>query len=127
MRAQYPKELRELSWDTVYQRPDLQIRTIVLMTRDLYMYYKPSSTGDAALHFADAAYNGGRGGVDRERRACKISSGCDHTQWFGHVEKYCLKSKKALYGNRSACDINRHHVKDVTVTRAQKYQKYFWY
>lgn len=98
------------------------------MNRDLYRYYLPSSSSpEAALAFADAAYNGGQGGVDRERRACKISQGCDHREWFGNVEKYCLKSKTALYGNRSACDINRHHVKDVLKIRATKYQKYFWY
>ena len=96
------------------------------MTRDLYSYYIKSSNSPLdALAFADAAYNGGRGGLDRERRACLIDRACDHTKWFDNVEHYCLKSKKALYGNRSACDINRHHVKDVVLIRANKYQKYF--
>lgn len=127
MRIKYPKELRELSWQTIYTRPDLQIRTLVLMNRDLYSYFLPSSSSKLeALAFTDAAYNGGRGGVDRERRACLIDKKCDHTRWFGNVEKYCLKSKSALYGNRSACDINRHHVRDVLKIRAEKYRLAFW-
>ena len=74
-----------------------------------------------ALAFADAAYNGGVSGVNNERRACKMTPGCDPNKWFGHTEKLCLKSKVALYGNRSACDINRHHVKDVLLVRSNKY------
>lgn len=96
------------------------------MTKDLYEYYLPSSSSiDSALQFADAAYNGGVGGLDKERRACKLSSGCDHTKWYNNVEHYCLKSKVAIYGNRSACDINRHHVNDVTRIRADKYKHLF--
>lgn len=94
--------------------------------RDNFKYYKPYSNNELeALAFADAAYNGGIGGLDTERRACKLSSSCDHTKWFDNVELFCMKSKTALYGNRSACDINRHHVKDVIIIRAPKYLPYF--
>jgi len=93
--------------------------------RDNYTYYLPySNNALEALAFADAAYNGGIGGLDRERRACKISSSCNHTLWFNNVEKYCLKSTTALYGTRSACDINRHHVRDVLFNRYYKYVPY---
>jgi hypothetical protein len=33
-----------------------------------------------------------------------------------------LKSRKVLYGNRSASDINRHHVHDVINVRSVKYR-----
>jgi hypothetical protein len=126
IRSTHPKELYELSWDNIYTRPDLQIRALVLKSRDNYNYYRPYSNNDLeALAFADAAYNGGVGGLDAERRACKLAPGCDHTKWFGNVELYCLKSKVALYGNRSACDINRYHVKDVLLTRINKYTLFF--
>lgn len=126
IRSLHKKELGELSWDNIYTRPDLQIRAVVLKSRDNYNYYRPYSHNDLeALAFADAAYNGGIGGLDSERRACKLAPGCDHTKWFGNVELYCLKSKAALYGNRSACDINRHHVKDVLLTRISKYTLFF--
>lgn len=126
MRQQYPVELRELSWSVVYSRPDLQMRTIVLMMRDLYNFFEPLSYNSIhAYAFADAAYNGGQGGVNRERRACNISADCDPSKWFDHVEKYCLKSRAVLYGKRSACDINRHHVQDVMHIRSNKYKPFF--
>ena len=124
IRDKHP-ELRELNWGNVYTRPDLQIRAVVFKMKDNYQYYIRYADSDNALAFADAAYNGGIGGTDAERRACKIATSCNPSQWFDNVEKFCLKSKAALYGQRSACDINRHHVKDVLVTRAPKYKKYF--
>lgn len=78
-----------------------------------------------AMAFADAAYNGGIRGLQQERRACGMSTDCDPSKWFGHVERYCLKSRVALYGNRSACDINRHHVYDVLVVKLNKYSAFF--
>lgn len=118
-------ELKELTWYNVYTRPDLQLRAVVLKMRDNYQYYARYTDSENALAFADAAYNGGIGGVDRERRACKISGNCNASKWFENVELFCLKSKAALYGQRSACDINRHHVKDVLITRAPKYRQFF--
>ncbi|NBX97545.1 lytic murein transglycosylase [bacterium] len=123
MRKVDPQGLNELRWDTVYQRPDLQIRVIVLMTRQNWSRIQNLVPEDGArLHMTDAAYNGGLGGLLNERRACAGRDGCDPNQWFGHVEKVCLKSTKPLYGGRSACDINRHHVYDVIHTRMPKYK-----
>ncbi len=116
--------LQALHWDTIYARPDLQMRTVVLMSKRNFDAVVPASAHVHALHrlaFADAAYNGGLAGVRQERRACGLTTGCDAAQWFGHVEQLCLKSHAALYGGRSACDINRHHVRDVLTTRMPKY------
>jgi hypothetical protein len=71
---------------------------------------------------ADAAYNGGMRGLQSERRACRMAAGCDPGRWWAHVEHQCLKSRAPLYGTRSACDINRHHVHDVIHKRAPKYR-----
>jgi membrane-bound lytic murein transglycosylase MltF len=124
IRVAHP-ELKELSWANIYSRPDLQIRAVVFKMKDNYTYFLQYTDWFNAYAFADAGYNGGNGGVNNERRACKISSKCNPALWFGNVELFCLKSKAALYGNRSACDINRHHVKDVLVTRSTKYVPYF--
>jgi hypothetical protein len=125
LKHKYPKELSELSWQVVYDRPDLQIRALTLMMRDNYQYFnKHVKNPYDAYAFADAAYNGGVGGVNHERRACKLASWCNPDLWFNNVEKLCLKSKVALYGNRSACDINREHVQDVINTRSAKYALY---
>lgn len=118
LRDQYSAELSGLSWGSVYQRPDLQLRALVLMSRDSARSFRASP---AWLHFGDAGYNGGVAGVQKERRACKLSSGCDPAQWFGHVERHCLKSRQPLYGSRSACDINREHVAAVFKIRRAKY------
>lgn len=122
MRRQYP-DLREWSWANVYKRPDLQLRAIVLMNRANYQALEAVTSKDARLAFTNAAYNGGLSGVRSERRACGLKSGCDPQQWFGHVEHTCTKSRAVLYGNRSACDINRHHVRMVMLVRSAKYAR----
>jgi hypothetical protein len=121
MRSTHPA-LRELSWATIYQRPDLQLRALVLKVHGDYRSLGVISDPLARLAFADAAYNGGMGGVQKERRACGLKTGCDPQKWFGNVEQTCLKSKAALYGTRSACDINRNHVRDVVLVRSPKYR-----
>jgi hypothetical protein len=121
MRERHPG-LRELDWSNVYQRPDLQMRAVVLKVRQDFATLWAVQDRQTRLAFADAAYNGGLGGVQRERRACELKAGCDPQQWFGHVEHTCLKSRAPLYGSRSACDINRHHVADVLRVRSPKYQ-----
>lgn len=118
-----PRGLNELRWDTVYQRPDLQMRVIVLMTRQAWNRLDKLVPAEMPrLAMTDAAYNGGIGGVINERRACGLRPGCNPNEWFGHVEHVCLKSKQPLYAGRSACDINRHHVHDVLHTRMPKYR-----
>jgi hypothetical protein len=119
LRNQYRAELAGWSWGNVYNRPDLQLRAIVLMSRDLARRYRAAPD---ALSFADAAYNGGQTGVDKERRACAMSAGCDPGRWAGHVELHCLKSRQPIYGTRSACDINRQHVHAVMLERPAKYR-----
>ena len=118
LRNEYGAELGQLSWQTIYQRPDLQLRALVLMSRDAV---KPFRYSPAMLVFGDAAYNGGASGTQKERRACQMSTGCDPGYWFGNVEIHCLKSRQPLYGGRSACDINRDHATNVIKVRRAKY------
>jgi len=119
MRAAYAAELGAWNWGNVYERPDLQLRAIVLMSHDAW---RPFRAAPAALEFGDASYNGGVAGVQQERRACALTPGCDPGQWFGHVDAHCLKSRQPLYGGRSACDINREHVRNVMLIRPAKYE-----
>jgi len=117
--------LKELSWSNVYQRPDLQIKSIILLYKDSYKTLYSIKDETNRMRFTDAAYNGGVGGVYKDRRLCSLKEKCDPQIWFNNVELTCSKSKKILYGNRNACDINRHHVYDVTVTRLPKYKLWF--
>lgn len=112
MRERHPA-LRELNWATIYEQPELQIRALILKSRDNFTTLRMVNDLIQRLAMTDAAYNGGIVGVLSERRACGMAGNCDPQQWWGNVERMCLKSKAPLYGNRSACDINRHHVKDV--------------
>jgi len=123
----YPQYLGELNWKTVRNRPDLQIKGAILLWKDNYERLKRRYKGVSEynlLCFADAAYNGGYGGVRREIDKCWNMKGCDHKVWFGNVEKVCLKSKRKNYGRRSACEINRDHVKKVLQIRGAKYSIY---
>lgn len=126
LRNRHKSELREASWDNIYFRPDIQIRMAILHIRNDFKKLYNIENKNIRLHFVDAAYNGGLGGVLRERRACGLANNCNPNIWFNNVEKYCLKSKKALYGNRSACDINRYHVYDIFNNRLPKYEKYYF-
>lgn len=115
MRAAHPS-LVELDWATIYQRPDLQLRALVLKSRTDWRAVGPA----ARVEFVDLAYNAGRGRVSQDRRACAMTAGCDPAQWAGHVERTCTASRAPIYGTRSACDISRHHVADV-LRRAEHY------
>lgn len=61
----------------MYDRPDLQLKVLVLKSKDNYDYYRRYTDMDNALYFGDAGYNGGITGLDRERAACGMSSTCD--------------------------------------------------
>lgn len=119
----YPKELGGLSWDNVYQSPTLQIRAQALLLKDDYKNLHVFSDPQERLKATDSAYNGGRRDVLSARKNCGLTKGCNPDIWFNNVEKHCVKSKKALYSGRSACDINTHHVRDVFQTRLPKYQR----
>jgi len=122
MRNRHPS-LREWSWQNVYQRPDLQIRGVVLMSRVNWDALRLIDDYWERLAMTNAAYNGGLGGVNSDRRACQIKPGCDPQRWWGHVERTCTKSQAALYGKRSACDINRDHGRHVLLKELPKYRR----
>lgn len=120
MRARHPA-LRELSWATIYDRPDLQLRALVLKGREDYGALTGVRSVTERAVFGVAAYNRGLGGVMSERRACQIKPECDPQRWFGHVSTTCTASRVPLYGGRSACDINRAHVAKV-VSVSERYR-----
>ena len=118
-----PRGLNELRWDTVYQRPDLQLRVMVVMTRQNWnRASKLTQDPRYQLKLTDLSYNAGFGRVLNDMRACSNTAGCNAQAWEDHVEQTCTASKKPIYGNRSACDISRHHVHDVVTTRSPKYK-----
>ena len=121
LKQQHPA-LAGLSWQNIYSSPGLQMRAVVLQSRGNFQALRAVPDPMERLAFTDAAYNGGLGGLQQERRACTLRAGCDAQRWWSHVERVCLKSRAALYAGRSACDINRHHVHDVLRVRAPRYR-----
>jgi hypothetical protein len=115
--------LSQLTWDNVYQRPDLQLRLMVGMVKQCNdRLPKAVANLEQRYQMCDAAYNGGLSGLLNERRACHLATDCNPNVWFGHVERHCLKSRQVLYGQRNACDINREHVSSVFKLRRHKYK-----
>lgn len=125
IRTRHMQELRELSWENIKQRPDLQIRAMILMVKNNYNALRTVTGPVNRLKMTDSAYNSGLGNVNKERIVCGLAKDCNPQYWDNNVERYCQKSKKPLYGGRSACDINSHHVHDVFNNKMPKYKPYF--
>lgn len=126
MRDMYMSELKDASWSTIKGRPDLQIRMMILHLRTDYSRLYEFDDPLVRLHATDAAYNGGRGAVNYNRRACGLAKGCNPQLWFGHAERYSNKSTKILYGNRSARDIFYDHPRDVFFNKLPKYKRQYF-
>jgi hypothetical protein len=117
-------QLRELSWTNITQRPDLQIRAIVIMSKNNYKIFYMVRDNYERLAMADSAYNGGAGAVRKQRQLCSLRRGCDPQKWFGNLERMVVKSTRPIYGNRSADTINKEHVRYVLKIRMLKYKQY---
>ena len=124
LKRKYRKELNELTWKNIYDKPALQMRAMLLLWKDNYKRLPKSISFVNKLAFSDASYNQGYYRTYKDRQLCKLKKGCNPKIWFGNVENTCTASHKPLYGRRSPCDISRHHVLDV-FTRIRKY--YFYY
>ena len=127
MKRRNPRDLGELSWETIKSRPDLQIRTMIFMVNDSYKQLAPLKYPLERLKMADSAYNGGISHVFKARSMCGISRGCDPQLWDNNVERYLPKSKTpdSRYGGRSMYSINTGHVFDVFYNRMDKFKPFF--
>ena len=119
----YSKELAGLSWQTPYD-PALQLRALVLKDKQGCSLIKNTATGKDQLAMCFAAYNGGLGGLNSDRRVCAGTKGCDPGKWFGHVEQTSLKAKTAVPGyGKSFFDVNREYVVNIMVVREARYHQ----
>jgi hypothetical protein len=113
VKALAPAELAALSWANVYTRADLGLRATLVKLRDCDSRLQRLGEFETLVRVAmcDAAYNGGWGGLQQDRKLCALQAGCDPAQWFGHVEHTSAKSRTKWQGyGQSAFDINRGHV-----------------
>lgn len=127
LRNQHREELNELTWDNIKFRPDLQIRSLLLMSRDNYRALYKVKDPMERLKMADAAYNAGLGRVIKDRTKCSLTQGCDAQVWDDNVEMTCTASRTPIqmYGNKSPCRINREHVYNVFELRMPKYKQFY--
>lgn len=110
------------AWADRYQ-PQPQV--VALLAMD-YNAYRPCrglmGTPYDALACALSAYNGGLGGFRSDRRLCGNTAGCNPTKWFGNVENTSTKAKTVVKGyGQSFYQINRAYVRNVLITRRDKY------
>lgn len=122
LKRAYPNELKDLTWDNISTSPSLQARAMILLLRQDYRGLSIVKDKVERQKFMDSAYNGGRRDALTARTRCEMTINCNPDVWFNNVENHNPKSTKKLYGNRSARDINNHHVRDVFLTRMPKYQ-----
>lgn len=125
MRRAYRDELNELSWKTIYDRPDLQVRAIIILSRENHRRLLSVKDDYERWSMTNLAYNGGIGAVNQARTACGLAKNCDPNFYWGHVERYNPKSTKPLYGNRSAKDINQQHTKHIMRDLLPRYNSFY--
>jgi len=75
------------------------------------------------MAFTFSAYNGGFGGVLKDRVLCSKTPGCDSSKWLGNVENTSFRSRTSVKGyGQSFFDINRGYVRNIMVVRSPKYR-----
>jgi hypothetical protein len=114
--------LRGWTWEDRYN-PVYQLRAVVAYMRNLNIQVKGANSDWDRYAMALSAYNGGLGGLNKDRVLCKNTKGCDSTKWFGHVEKTSLKAKTSVHGyGKSFFEINREYVRNVMIVRIGRYR-----
>lgn len=106
------KSMASWKWEDRFNA-SYQLRAIVLKNRSNYNRLKGfSKDPDTVLAFTMAAYNGGVGGLMKDRTLCIYTKGCDPTKWWDNVERTSNKSKVPVKGyGKSFFDINREYVR----------------
>lgn len=118
------KHLEKWEWGNRYD-PLLQMEALVSKNRYNYNLMKGWEANHTnKLAFTMCAYNGGFGGLLKDRELCKTKSGCNPNIWFGNVEKYSYKAKTATSYSKSFYQINREYVSNILNIRHKKYITY---
>jgi len=122
LRRANPTALAGWDWasPTLYD-PARQLRGLALLDMQGWRVLA-GVPDDDRLAMMLAAYNGGMGGLQSDRRACAGTPGCDPTRWWGNVEHTSLKAKTAVKGyGKSFFQINREYPVDILRIRRPRY------
>lgn len=117
----WDKALADWEWSDRFN-PAYQLRALVVYDRNLYRQIRFGKTVNDRLAFMLSAYNGGFGGVIKDRRLCAASEKCDPDRWFGHVESTSFRAKTSVSGyGKSFFEINREYVRNILTVRRDRY------
>jgi hypothetical protein len=120
----WDKSISDWQWDDRYN-PVYQIRALLAYMRNLNVRINGVPNAHERYAMTLSAYNGGLGGLNKDRVLCKSTPQCDQSKWFGNVEHTSLKAKKPVHGyKQSFFEINREYVTNVMYIRSTKYKKY---
>jgi membrane-bound lytic murein transglycosylase MltF len=121
LKKNHPNVFGDWSFKNPYT-PRYQLRGLVVYMHDLSSEIRGASTPDDNYRMTLSAYNGGIGGLRKERLKCSIIPNCNPNVWYSNVELSSIKSHKAFKGyGQSPYDINRGYIK-LVYERAKKYE-----
>jgi opacity protein-like surface antigen len=119
------KENKNLAGWEFDKRFDAEYQFIAMFTLDRQCYNQVKWAGkeDDRYAFMFSCYNGGYGGIIKDRAVCRATKGCDQNLWWNNVENTSTKSKvpSKVYGGQSMFSINRAYPKNIMKLRAKKY------
>lgn len=123
----YRTHLGEMTWSNYSQRPDLQIRSGILLWMEGYNALPGMSTDLERIAASSSAFNGGLSHVRKAREICALKANCNPKLWFNNTEYYLPKSRTPdpRYGGQSMYSINVKHPRDIIFNRMDKYKR-FW-
>lgn len=118
--------LKGWRWERRFD-PRMQLRALVVYDRNLHRSVTWAGSEDDRLAMALSAYNGGLGGLLKDRRLCAATEGCDPARWWGHVELRSFRAKTAVQGyGQSFFEINRGYVRRIMRELAPRYEGAMW-
>lgn len=118
----WDKSLAGWKWEDRFNA-EMQLRALVAYDRNLYSQIRFGATDQDRLAFMFSAYNGGLGGLLKDRRMCAATPKCNPEAWFGHIELNSFRAKTAVSGyGKSFFHINREYVRNIMFVRSDKYR-----
>lgn len=120
------KALADWKWEDRFNA-NYQLRAVVIKDLQSFRAMKGAATPMDQLKMAYSAYNGGIGGVNKDRVLCSNTKGCNPKVWDGNVELTSFKSRIAVKGyGQSFYEINRGYVRQLIDLKPRR-EKYIPY
>lgn len=119
------KSLKSWKWEDRFD-PVNGMKALVVYDYSLFKQVQQAATVEDRFAFTFSAYNGGMGGLLKDRRLCQGTTGCDMTRWVSNVAGTSWKAKSKVQGYGSSFyDINRDYVKNIMGPFGDRYRPYF--